>query len=83
MRHVDCSSRRNRRLVQCVALDVRDPHRFLAVSVQYLLRGSSNCALLWRRFPGDLSRNMQFSGARLLISDLAWFPFRCDPPSAV
>ena len=59
------------------------PHCFLAVSVQCLLRGDSNCVLLWRRFPEDPSRNVLFSGARLLISDCTWLPLRCDPPSAV
>ena len=83
VRHVECSSRRNRHPVQCVILDIRDPHRFLTLSVQCLLRGDSNCVLLRRRPPQDPSRNVLFSGARLLISDFTWFPLRCDPPSAV
>ena len=76
MRHVECP-------VQCVVLDIRDPHRFLAVSVHCLLRGGSNCVFLWRRFHRDPSRNVLFSGAGLLISDFTWFSLRCDPPSAV
>ena len=39
--HVECSGRRNRHAVQCVVLDIRDPHCFLTVSVQCLLRGDS------------------------------------------
>ena len=83
MRHVEGSGRRYRHQVQCVVLDIRDPHRFLTVSVQCLLRGDSNCLFLWRRFPWDPSRNVLFSGARLLISDFTWFSLRCDPPSVV
>ena len=80
MRHVECSGRRKRHPVQCVALDIRDPHRFLTVSVQCLLRGDSNCAFLRRPFPQDLSWNVLFSVARLLISDFTWFSLRGDPP---
>ena len=79
MRHVECSSRRNRHPVQCVVLDVRDPHRFLTD----VLRGDSNCVLSRRRLPQDPSRNVLFSGAHLLISDFTWSPLHCDPPSAV
>ena len=83
VRHVECSCRRNRHPVQSVVLSDRDPHRFLTVPVQCLLRGDSNCAYLWRRLPEDPSRNVLFSGARLLVSGFTWFPLRCDPPSAV
>ena len=38
-------------------------HRFLTVRVQCLLRGDSNCVLLWRCFPEDPARNVLFSGA--------------------
>ena len=69
MRHVECSCRRNRHQILCVVLNIRDPHRFLLVSVRCLSRGDSNCVLLWRRFPRDPSRNVLFSGALLLISD--------------
>ena len=67
----------------CVVLDTRDPHRFLAVSVQCLLRVDSNCAFLRRHLLQDPSRNVLFSGARLLISDFTWFSLRCGPHSAV
>ena len=70
VRHVECSCRRNRHPVQCVVLNIRDPHRFFTVPV------------LWRRLFEDSSRNVLFSGARLLESCFTWFPFRCDPPSA-
>ena len=38
---------------------------------------------LRRRLPQDPSRNVLFSGARMLISDFTWLSLRRDPPSAV
>ena len=81
--HVECSGRRNRHPVQCVVLDVRDPHCFLAVSVQCLLCGNCNWVLRQRRFLRGSSPNVLFSGARLLVSGFTWLPFRCDLPSSV
>ena len=59
------------------------PSLFLVVSAQCLLCGNSNCALLWRRFPKDPSRNVLFRGVQLLVSDFTRFPFGRDSPSAV
>ena len=80
MCHVWCSCRRDRHPVQCVVLDIRDPHRFLTESVQCLLRGDCNC-----RFLRDPSRSMLLSLTSrgslfvvilLLLSDPAvlWLP---------
>ena len=63
VRHVECSSRRNRHPVQRTVLNVCNPHCFLTGPVQCLLRSDSNCMSLESRFPKEPSRNVQFSGA--------------------